>query len=216
MAQASSGNLYSPVLRWKRGEIRALQQLDAETRRRVVPIVELVQRPLETQLGKKKRGEVLHNLVGGFEEARGSLPFYLDLHRIPGLLEERGKPHPLETIGAHAIARGVRIIPVLRLGNGKGLAAAAASLRNEVGLGLCLRISKDDWARPDLEMAVNRILVTTGVAPEDVDLVLDYELVDEGGFDHPSVVSSLPHLKRWRRMVALSGAFPRDLSALAK
>jgi Beta protein len=215
MSRAKSDSLYSPVLRWKRGEKKALEELAPEIREHVVPIIELVRRPIELQLRRRKRSDVLNRLVGELEEARGSIPFYLDLRHVKGLLDEPGRPHPMEIIGVQAAARALTVIPVVGIRADKNLSEAASRVFTSCGAGLCVRVAPPEWTREDSARQLSSLLTNLGLDPENVDLVLDHGSPDPA-FDysavHPHAVKAIP----WRRIVTLSGAFPKDLSSLPK
>lgn len=101
---------YVPILRWKRGERVALQNVSAAMRQGVVPQF-LV--PASHYLGKEanaSRAAVTpaDKLAEELEDVWGVAPFYLDASALP---DNPNGHHPLVDIAASARALGLRLIP---------------------------------------------------------------------------------------------------------
>lgn len=88
------------------------------------------------------------------------------------------------------------------------------------GNGVRIRLPADDvTAYSSLATELDAALSSVGVAPTDVDLVLDLGFVETGSVSAfaalvPLIIPTLPHVNKWRNLVLLSGAFPENLGSL--
>lgn len=204
---------YVPVLRWKRGERWALRQVATQDRKWITPLVEMV--PSDFDLGRRRRPVSTHRVlvtaVDDLESAWGSRPIFLDLH----LLSAELRSNNLTMWGAitkQLQSRELHIIPVCSL-DPESSADAVQAVRT-LGTGAALRVSAHELLRADLNARVRSILGRLAVVPEQVDVVVDVGVTGELALPAAELCARIQHLRNWRTLTLLAGAFPPDLTGL--
>ncbi|MBN1458442.1 MAG: beta family protein [Armatimonadetes bacterium] len=194
---------YVPVLRWKRAEWVALRNLDNQTRTRITPLIEFV--PRNPQPPSRK-------VVDDVLESWGNSPFFADFW----LLDEFPCPTEgadvLSSFAEEASAQNLWCIPVTGIGRSEDYRSAVRAASQMHGRGVCVRLWREDLQRSDLA----RLLTQLVVARENTDLVVDYQVAQDGPPDIQDICSRIPSLGHWRTFSLICGAFPRYLSELEK
>lgn len=205
---------YVPVLKWKRGEQRALRELDPSIRAGMTPLLEMTFNP---DLDSGEPPHPLPELVDSALDVMSQSwlkdrPFFLDPAMF-AMLHEGGGTGTGALFDA-AQERALPFVPVVRL------AQSEEEVRASLGAGrnLCLRLGFD--ASDDgLEERVSRLLKTHQLQLEDVDLVLDFgalptESVGVAARLARCFVEAVPHLERWRTLTLLATSFPAHMGGV--
>ncbi len=108
------------------------------------------------------------------------------------------------------------MVPVTGLNQDSSYQSAVASLMREDALGACLRLFRSDLSAPGLAARLDSLLVQLGLHPEDVDLVIDYQITDDAGPTLADLCTIIPLLRSWRTFTVASGSFPLNLADLEK
>jgi hypothetical protein len=197
---------YVAVLRWREGEVVALQKLYEQDRKIITPLI-----------------EVLPNTGGGFSKIIrdigknwGFTPFFLDLNLLSPTLRLAGGGHPFVLIGNEAKSLPVKLIPVTGLGRETGYQAAVASVVKANQHGMCVRVNSIDVSRPNFGAELLRLVSHHKLDPEQTDLIVDLEMTGNSNISYSRLCTLIPDLRRWRTFTVLSGAFPKDLSKIDK
>jgi hypothetical protein len=79
--------------------------------------------------------------------------------------------------------------------------------------GACIRLKEISLQYPEnLVPRLDQLLSEVGLAPSDVDLLVDFECTTETARSYEEVCLRLPYLSDWRTFTISSGGFPVDLS----
>jgi hypothetical protein len=215
---------YVPILRWKQAERLALANLYGHDSICITPLVELVLnnfihrskniKGLITRLnieeGVNKIGEQLIRYCGG-------RPFFIDLWRLPPDVFTQGLSQFLAMLGQYAINSKLSLVPVTRITNNNDyqsvIRTLVASMNNQ---GVCLRLTCDDIKKSTLTKDISALLSFIQVLPEAVDLIVDFQTIDQYVPTFKTLCKCLPSINKWRNFIVASGAFPEDLSELRK
>lgn len=202
--------LYSPSLREKAGELRALRFLDSVSKDRILPV--LIALPLSEKenlkltldgLVKREVGRVQHNW--GNRAALWDPQFLVfDQHDAA---EDGAR---LEKLLEQFSAFRARIIPVIGLREKFHRAAALATYARRTGSGIALRIPFDDIQ--DYEL-LNSTLTNLRVNPEDCVLIADIADADISEHDEfaKSLVGWLFAFRargNWSKIILAGSSFP--------
>jgi hypothetical protein len=199
---------YVPVLRLKRAERRALQQLAPVIRPIVKPLSEC---PPSVLSKCKTESEVdlrLADLVNDLSSWAGRTMFF-DMRMLKGY-----SVHPLARISASAAHRNLVVVPVITPRSDPGVEdhAAVNQVMARHQSGLCLRVSPEELRLSRSSEMISTLLERHSVQPHDVDLIIDRRLVSETSLTFGEISDRIPSLGSWRSLVVLGGTFPIDLT----
>jgi hypothetical protein len=207
MTQAAgrSDGVYRPILRPRRGELTALHHLDADSARRVVPIIEL--HPTD-------------QLVPLMRQVPPRTPaIAVDLSAIEHPVDPLASP-PLE-LAEELAGLGVGMLPVLRAyDNRRRLAEHGLAARMHLGRAvLRLQPHLDAHNSAAATATTDRMLAGAGLDAERVDLVID--LAETACTAHADLFEERArHVLRWARatpwrsVTVAAGAMPPNLDDL--
>jgi hypothetical protein len=121
----------------------------------------------------------------------------------------------LQELGEQSQKERLPIIPVTGLSRHKSYQTVVAQLSSTSNRGACIRLIRQDLLVPNLSEKIDGILSELNLQPEQTDLLLDLQRIEESTIlDYSRVCESLPYLLDWRSLTVSSGAFPKDLSEL--
>jgi hypothetical protein len=207
-------NHYVPVLRWKRGEQRALRNVYDYDRRRITPLIEL---PARNTMPEKKALSGLPGLLAGFTEQIlanwGTDPLFFDPASWSGELRETNNAELLGRVFQQAAELGLRVIPVTGLGRAIEYQTAIAEI-GRTNPEACVRLRRQDLLEGNLETRLIRISGKLGLKTDSIHIVLDLGVVDSETEDLPVLVSRIPAVSSWATLTVVGGSFPKDLSGL--
>jgi len=209
---------YVPILKWKRAEQSALHALNAEDRRLMTPLVQLVMpkpkstaNPDESLISRFR--EKIPELPKQILKAWGQGAIFIDF----SLLHTTGlKVESLKNITASGHSIGLHLIPVLNLSDSSELKKAGFAVAKKYSSGICLRLVPYDLSDiGKLDREIKTFLAEGGLREEDVDLLVDTKEIEQNGVYAKNVKASqqIPNLSNWRTFIFASGAFPADMSA---
>src|SRR5579872_7469577 len=140
---------YIPILRWKRGEARALEQLDAEAQRSVSPLLEVPNVPWDYVNGLPSTSLEDHltkatTLLG---RSWGSRVAFADLGLVPAGERMGDGRHPVEYFHDLATANGAAVVPVTGPGRDAAQKTAVRRVCRGELRGACVRCTAEDFLR---------------------------------------------------------------------
>jgi hypothetical protein len=208
---------YVPILRWKRAEWIALRNLFDRDREAMTPLVELVPR----SFGPNSKGDVpapqtvLANVAAEIGESWGTSRIFVDLWLLGRMPALPGGIHPMVFLGDQTRARQLNVIPVTGLGRQPAYQAAIAAVAASNSCGICLRVHPAEIQSADFSARLESLMGAIGVREKDVDLLVDFQVLDAGPMNLATLELRVPNLARWRTFTIASGAFPPDLTQFA-
>ena len=211
--------IYVPVLKGKEGEFAALEELKADVRRRIMPLVEVPDIPYD-YVNERPAKSLDAHVSGIAERLRKSWPdaLYLDLPWFEKDEQLQDGRIALQAVLDDCSATRVQAVPVVSRRSSSKYLAAAGRHSTKTNLGASIRLTVEDFEEDtDLDAEVGQLLQKLGLQPQsDVDLILDLE--DLGSDDGKavliarSVFSMIPRKEEWRRLILVGASFPEDLS----
>ena len=199
---------YVPVLKCKRGEKKALEQLAVEVKASILPFLEIVEMKEGTHLRDHIKTS-FHSLdlalPPGFE-------FFLDPMEV-----SRVHPEAAASIFNTAARADLTFIPVT--GINRTSEEKAAAMRFGVPRGVCLRIGRKELEQGRVSAGLSAFAKEGGADLSRSDLFLDMGPIEN--LVVPGVVamarafiSSVPEIRAWRRVILSGSAFPRSMGIL--
>lgn len=206
---------YVPILKWKRGEQKALKETTATAKSRITPLLEIVEVPcdLDDDTPTKTVEDHVEPAVEKIPGAWGvKRRFFLDPWLVSG--NTTGGKTGAECAFDKAASLNLKFIPVTGLDRPKKDIAAALKHANE---GLCLRLLLDDV--PGFPATVDKFIKDHKLDRKNVDLVLDLGSVNQL---QPSMIlavskgfiSAIPSVADWRTMTLAASSFPDSMGVV--
>lgn len=198
---------YVPVLKIKRGEKRALTAIAPSIRERIIPMLEIVQRT-EKSLDD--------HLDTAFKDLVSSLSPYARCFLDAREIAPDG-PAGAQAVFSRAAAAGIIFTPVTGFSRSADVAAA---LRHRTH-GIALRLTRDELEGGNLAPGLAGFMDQHGLAPEEIDLVVDLGPVDDMIVDGvieltDAFLSEVPDHTRWRTFTVSACAFPKSMGGVDK
>lgn len=213
-------NHYVPIIRWKRGEQKALEYLEDSLKYTMTPLIEVppIDWDFQNEEPKKTIDEHLEGIGDTIKKSwnhNGAI--FIDAYHV--CLEDielmSNGQHPLEYIISEAHNKGITAIPVTGIKRGRNYQNAVKQLVETYKNGYCLRLEDDDFE--DIEQSLNIIGETLDIDYNEVDLIIDYKYIDpkyESRIERLilGTIYEIPLLSSWRTFTICGTAFPKNLS----
>jgi hypothetical protein len=229
-------NHYVPILKWKRAEQSALQELGDKEKNGLTPLIELVMPtvPLYKNVGKKgekktikkTQEEVFAEVVQKFKERKikeipeeilqswGTKPIFLDFTLLYNGIQL--KIDSLSEIASAGADKGLKIIPVLNLNDDSKIKEVIALHSQKYDHGICLRVTPSDLANIEtLNKKIETLLKDFNLSRKNIDLLIDIKEIKENGGQYLHFMNAsqgIENLSEWRKYIFASGAFPDNMS----
>jgi len=219
---------YIPILRWKAAEKDALATLSPKDKKSITPLIEFLMpqpKPVKPGAIAKTPEEQWQESVEEFKKMVPELPdqirkywgegsIFIDVYMIDGSIRARalfdilniGKALNLFMIPV------VNLIPVIDFESDAQTRNIAILFAKESKNGLCLRLSRSDLNKDTLVSSIKDFLQKTGLCEKEIDLLVDFKIVDEDDVLPLDILNSIPNISEWRTFTVAGGAFPPDLS----
>ena len=220
---------YVPILRWKLGEILAMERLYPKDRESMTPLIEFIMPAPTTDKkdynkiledSKSKFLRVLPGVTHQIIKSWGKSPILVDVHLLDGDIRTRAFEEILSsasTLDIFAIPV-VYIIPVTSTDadmNTRQIAIKYSKINNR---GLCIRIDRSHLDNDNIAEHIENFVKENKLNIENTDILVDLQVVDKDTKTDSVVekLSRLPNINKWRSFIVSGGAFPKDLSDLSK
>jgi len=195
---------YVPILRWKRAEQRALRDLYQNLKPGMTPLIEI---PDERYLNPSG----LNNCAVSIAGAWGNAPFFFDF----GLISEKLSPISSRSFFDKARNLGLSIIPTTGLTQNQDYQSAIRDTAKKDGRGICIRLFRDELEKQELFSLLEVLLEFLAQSENTVDLVIDLKIFQSKDSPLGDILSTVPHLAKWRTVTIAMGAFPQNLTGFS-
>lgn len=208
---------YTPILKFKQGEHKALLDLTEEQRKNITPLIQVVHkfRKVEQADGTTKRYEipaskVLSDAGAKIKQLSGFPKVYFD----PRPLFVSNNDETLVAVTNCSTLFGSNVYPVLTLSDLQNIQYNSLSLSFIAQQGICLRISKNE-VNETLFTGIDDLLKKLSIDRKNTDIIFDYGVTEENSLDHFSTeIKKDKGLDNWRSIAFVSGAFRESLMGL--
>ncbi len=200
---------YVPILRWKRGERVALQNLSQSAKSRVMPLFLLGSEQFKVKRETKSQAalQAPDAFIQEVQQSWGLAPFFLD---ISSLSSASGQAHPLIAIAASARAAGVSLVPVANLGVAPAYVSAIQTVDSIDNSGVCLRIDMQE------AFSIGSWLYQWPFQTTQTDLIIDFgENISAAaalGTALDTLFQGINALGAWRSITMAGTSMPRDFA----
>lgn len=206
---------YVPVVKWRLGEQKAIEQLGDNIKARITPLVEI---DALSSTSKKTVEEHVASSIDQLATVWGrDYSFFLD----PALLTDEDSPSAFniaEDTFSQAEKALLAFVPVVGIDRSE---PEVEAVMNHLDRGACLRLTLDDLDEPNWSRNLMAFIEYHSLAPESVDIVLDFGSIED---DHQAMVQALalnildalPEIQRWRSLILVATAFPNSMGVVPR
>ncbi len=212
---------YVPILKGRNGEYGALQAMFADEKATITPVIEIPPIPWDFKNDEpaKTIDQHLLKVDSNLERSWGlDGVLFVDLLWIGEAERMADGEHPLTHVFQKVRKKGVQGIPVTGLARGNEYQLAVRDVISADRRGVCFRLQREDFEGfQDLHSQISALFSTLGGSASETDFILDLRALNGQGdpsINVPSMIRSVPHLKRWRSFILGATAFPVDLIGL--
>lgn len=204
---------YVPILKGKRGEFRAISELNAEVLDKITPVVDIVLPRINQSLTAH-----INTTIGYFRRYwEPKKLIYIDSYLIQdqGLLDNGS--HPMTFIFDSLIQNGYNILPVIDSSTSIEYNQVVRNIITNHSLTPAVRIFR--IANTDINYEINRLLNFLDISPDKIDLIIDLRSLEGNSMDDlfqwvTTHLSRLNFLNHWRSVVLSGSIFPINLSEI--
>lgn len=197
---------YVPVLKIKRGEKAALQQISATVRSRVTPLLEVVQRQPDKQL----QAHLETTFKGLADSVSGYARCFLDAREIAA-----DGPQAATAVFERASTAGIAFTPV----TGISRAADLLAVLSHKATGIALRLTRAEFEEGDLAVRIGAFINAHSLEPNQVDLIIDLGAVEDLITDGvvgltDAFMAEVPNHHQWRTFTLSACSFPVSMGVV--
>lgn len=206
---------YVPMLRWKRGEKKALRNVRAATKARAInPYIDVSADRFRGKAATKRAAATTapDQFIAELADSWGVGRVYV---AAATLLPEPGSTtHPIQEIAKRAKAAKIAVVPATELAASPAYQSAVFSAAKTLGSGVCLKISLDEMANaaswigkwpvplPDTDLIVDLGNNVANVLALGTPVVDAFRILHKGA--------------QWRSVVCVGTSMPDNFQAYAK
>lgn len=214
---------YMPCLKWKQGEYQAIFKLSSNTKKKLIPLIEVpeIGYDFETRQLSKSIDDHLSPFARRVRGKWGTETCLVDTHLIDPSQRLENGVHPLVFVFDGLRSQGVAAIPITRMRQDSDYKRAIASIiaTNQSGLGF--RVTLEEVANRNFRSSVDALLQEYAIELDECDLILDLgapNFIPLDGFAGLvySVISGLPYLNKWRTFTLVSTSFPQTMGEVGR
>lgn len=211
---------YVPILKWKQGEQKAVEELNQNIKQCLTPLFEIppIDWDYENDQPKKSIDQHLQNIGEALQKTWGlKRPIYIDTYWLEPHDHMENGEHPLEFIVNNASQFGINVIPVTSPNRDPEYQQIVKKINNSCNQGIGIRIDENDYE--NLNDSINELINTLEVTVDQVDLFIDNKYFppeEEATIYYKSfgLINNLPHVLKWRNLILSGTSFPKNLTGI--
>lgn len=211
---------YVPAIKWRQGEYQAFLRLPDGAKTRLRPLVTIPSIEYDFEDGEPKCSVHDHAVKfvkryrAKWKERVALIDIDASLH--PEIVD--GKSF-ISYIFSELRAAKAKAVPVVSLDYGAPVLADLANAASIDGFGICVRARVEHIMSPTANSKITKLISDIGVAPEDVDFLVDlgtptYEPYDDFAKALIAALSKIVDLDNFRSFIILGTAFPETMASV--
>lgn len=211
---------YCPILRWKRGEQRALHELTKDVKANILPLADISTIPYdyEKECLKKTLDEHLSSVSKSIRQNWGTQNIMLDINWLTEDSFSENGDYALKTVLDSCISENLNVIPVVSFDNGDNYLDAVAQYCSATKKGIVLRIKKPDGklilslkSKIDLLLSKLKVEINESYVVYDLSYLNDIN-IDDIAVSIINLINFTPYINLWDNIYFVSTSFPKDAS----
>lgn len=211
---------YVPAIRWRQGEFSALQELRAEQRKNVTPLVDIPPIPWDFKTDQPARTPDYHlrDVPEQMANIWGSdAPIFVDCGLLDPQIRMDAEEHPVDHLFDVLDSKGVKAIPVTGIDRDDEYQSAIGRVAAFDRRGLCIRARPDELEQEDFADVFLDIASDADLTINDLDLIIDFRAIDGSQITLlrrliVSTINSLTDVDGYRTLTLLTGSAPQNMT----
>ena len=206
---------YIPILKWKQGEYQALNALNEQIKKQIVPLFEIT--PIgfdhEKQVASKSLDKHITNIGTRLKKKWGQGLCFIDISNLNLLGEPNGLSYVDKIFNLYR-NEGCTVVPVVEIDYPETLIEEIKSVIQIDKNGLCLRL-KSKYLTNSLNEQINKFLKLVCLSKSEIDLIVDFEDLPNVGQSEQFLDFAIDSLKKleeinlWRSFAVAGSSFPK-------
>jgi hypothetical protein len=214
-------NYYVPILKWKRGEQKALELTSNTTKDKLLPLIEIppIDYDWNNDVLKKTIDEHLSDFCDQVNSSFGTRKAFVDLCWVEDFTQMKNGLHPIEQLIDEANSRGLQLIPTVGVNRSIDYLNAVSKLLAAGKISeACIRIETEDFN--NLNNLLNSLLTQLNRTANSCHLIIDLKEITSSNISLlqtvlPVIVNNTVSLSSWISITLAGTGFPENLSAVA-
>ncbi|SHK62044.1 beta family protein [Paramaledivibacter caminithermalis] len=216
-------NFYLPILKWKMGEQKAVEELPDILKDRIIPLFEIppIEWDYENECYKKTIDQHLEKVPKTIKASWGlNRPFFVDMPYLTDETDELTNGlHALEHLHNELIKEGLSAIPTVYCTDDDYILDIVKDVVSKNVSGVCIRIKEKDLL--ELEELIENLLNKLNINEKDVDLIIDLAYIPPIEYDQNlnnsiSIIRAIPDKTNWRSISLCGTSIPESMSDVEK
>ena len=198
--------MYVPVLKWKMGEKKALENLSETCKNTIMPLFEL-----QPCTSKDDLDNIVDKFVDDLKKSWNvELPFLLDTSNFNVEGEFENEHDYFAKFILQNLANFIKIIPVIPFEYKEEFALAIIKSKDYLTEGIAIRIKSTDFMSLD---SLNSYLTKISFTRENIYLIIDFQEVTEPNiqyqfFSAKSVLKDIDDINEFKNIIFLGTGYP--------
>jgi len=213
---------YVPILKWKRGELRALEDVENSVRQHVTPLFEM--QPLND---KTTLESVFAELVPGISRAwKTNKPVFVDFSELEGSLSSSpNATQHLTQAYNDSMAESIGIIPVITSQTPQTLLSDYLASGLVSRYGIAVRFSYSDFKNATVNNLLASLVNHHAILSGRIDVLIDLKYVDPSmnslsldalRVSVKNMINSISSIASYRTLTLCATSYPSDLRTYIK
>lgn len=213
---------YVPCLRWKTGEYQAVLRLSTETKKNIIPLIEIPELGWDFEEHKERKtiDQLLTPFAKRVHDKWGTAPCFVDVMKHIKYSDRlKDGTHPETFIFAGLRDKRCLATPVIGLENDAAHLTEIKNILSEDKRGVCFRITLEQAAKSSIKADLDSLVSTLETSHNNCDLILDLRapnFIPLDGFVNVvhDIVSKIPYLDEWATFTILGTSFPETMAVI--
>lgn len=219
---------YVPILKWKRGERKGLENVNSNFKENVTPLIEIQPVPYNHKVGdfSKTLDEHLSEVGKQVQIAWNQpSPIFVDLNTLynnDDFTDDtlQSGQHFVELVMEEIESNGTAAIPVTGIHRHTSFLKAVKDSYHKYKNGICIRLEESDLSDIiSIRRDLNELVDFLEIERNSVDIILDYkQIIPQQEQAHLNniilTIAQFPNLLEWRTITLASTAYPNNLKQI--
>lgn len=212
---------YIPCIKWKKGEYQALSKLKSESKKKIIPLIEIPEIGFDFEERKEKKtiDKHLEKLADRIKKKWGKAFCFIDGKWLNLKERMKGGEHPIKYVFDDFRKNELNCIPVLSLSYDKNTREVINKIVQKDNNGLCLRITIEELSKNTLKKQINELLEINKITKNQFDFLIDLaspNFYPISGFCKliEMLIKKIPYIDNWRTYAIIGTAFPETMAGI--
>lgn len=204
---------YVPILKWKMGEQKAVEELKSSAKENLTPLIEIM--PVPETRKEVNIEEYITDSIDAIKECfTDDFCAFIDTQNIDDEDLFIGDITYMQYIFNYSRSIGLNLVPVISSELCGETLNCIININSNFNTGICYRLQKDDFI--DADTILNNLVSDFSLEYNKVDIVLDFQYIDPGDKSSTllgivSTINSINNINEYRSLIFCATSFPKTI-----